>query len=60
MAFLMMLSSAQLVVGFMFMLLYVGIPPMVTAVLGLLVSFGHMMGYIPGDHLEKQVKLVRF
>lgn len=56
---LMMLSSAQLVIGFLFAFVYVGILPLATAVLGLLVSSGHMMEFIPGDHLEKQIKLVR-
>lgn len=59
MVFLMMLSSAQLIVGIIYSFLFVGIPPLVTAVLGLLVSSGHMLGYIPGGHLEKQVKVVR-
>eukprot|EP00892_Ulva_mutabilis_P012847 jgi/Ulvmu1/9935/UM058_0018.1 len=59
MALLMMLSSAQMLIGLAFLQELVGIPPLITSLLGVLVGFGHMMGYIPGDHLEKQVRLVK-
>lgn len=59
MILLMMLSSAQFIIGVIFAIVYVGIPTMASAVMGVLVSSGQVMGYIPGDHLEKQVKTVR-
>eukprot|EP00892_Ulva_mutabilis_P012849 jgi/Ulvmu1/9937/UM058_0020.1 len=58
MALLMMLSSAQMFIGLLFLQELVGILPLITSLLGVLVGFGHMMGHIPGDHLEKQVRLV--
>ena len=59
MAFLMMFSSAQLIMGFLFSLALIGIPSLITALMGLLVSFGYLMGYLPGDTLSSQLHLVR-